>query len=148
MSEIKSVANINDLFSASLDDLADLPAFETPPAGSYLLRANMAVKEVNSKQCVEASFEVLETIELADPANSTAVVPGTKFSTLFMLDNEFGVGNLKKFLTPFQQHFGAANIGALVEEIKDVDIACLVKNRKDKNDPDKVYGSVTNITIS
>lgn len=148
MAEIKNVANIADLFSASLDDLADLPAFETPPPGSYLLRANMEVKEVNKKQCVEASFEVLETVELTNPAEDTAVVPGTKFSTLFMLDNQFGVGNLKKFLKPFQEHFQAANIGDLVGEIKDVDMACLVKNRQDKNDPDKVYGSVTNITIS
>lgn len=148
-SSVKTFAGIDDLFNASIDDLADLPSFETPPAGSYLLTASMEVKEVNQKQCVEASFTVNETVELADPATSTPVANGTKFSTLFQMDNEFGVGNLKKFLKPFAEHYGTSNIGKLVrDEIKNVSISGLIKTRKDKNDPDKVYGTVTNITVA
>lgn len=148
MSDAKTFAKIDDLFSASIDDLADLPAFEAPPPGSYVLSVSMEVKEVNKKSAVEASLTVIETVELSDPASDTAVVDGTKFSQLFMIDNEFGVGNLKKFLQPFQAHFGAPNIGVLVSEIKDVTISALIKNRKDKNDPEKVYASVSNITIA
>lgn len=147
MSEIKTLNSVEDLFSANIEDLADLPAYETPPAGSYILRVSCDVKKINEKDAVEAAYEVVETVELADPS-STPSVPGTKFSQAFMLNNEYGVGNLKKFLAPFQEHFGAANIGALLGEVKDVTIAATIKNRKDKNDPDKVYASVTNISIA
>lgn len=147
MADIKKFAASADLFNTSIDDLADLPGFETPPAGSYILEVNTDVKNVSGKDAVEASFTVIETVELDESVSPVA--DGTKFSTLFMLDNEFGVGNLKKFLAPFAAHFGEPNIGKLVGEVvKNVTISGLVKNRKDKNDPDKVYGSVTNITVS
>lgn len=146
MSEIKQAASIDDLFSASIEDLADLPAFETPPPGTYILRATCSVKKINNKDAVEAAFEVVETVELADP-NDKAPAAGTKFSMAFFIDNEFAIGNLKKFLQPFQAHFGVGNIGALVQEIKEVTISALVKNRKDKNDPEKVYASVNDITV-
>jgi hypothetical protein len=146
MSDAKVFSKIDDLFSASIDDLADLPAFEAPPPGSYILTVGMSVKQVNNKDVVEAAFTVNETVELSD-GNDTPVIDGTKFSMIFMIDNEFGIGNLKKFLKPFQEHYGVSNIGALVNEIKDVQISALIKNRKDKNDPDKVYASVSNITV-
>jgi hypothetical protein len=148
MSDIKKFAASADLFNASIDDLADLPGFETPPAGSYVLEVSTDVKNLSGKDAVEASFTVVETVELDDAAG-VPVANGTKFSTLFMLDNEFGVGNLKKFLAPFSAHFGEPNIGKLVGEVvKNVSISGLVKNRKDKADPEKVYGSVTNITVA
>lgn len=147
MSDMKQASSIDELFSASLDDLADLPSFETPPAGAYILNVTMAVKEINKKQAVEASFEVVETIELADDS-ATEVAVGTKFSSAFMIGNEYGLGNLKKFLVPFQAHFNAPNIGALIEELKDVQISGTIKTRADKEDPSKIYGSVVNITVS
>ncbi len=148
MSEIKTVANIEDLFSANLDDLADLAAFETPPPGAYILRVSVEPKKINDKEAIEASFEVIETVELVDSSNTKPVANGTKFSTAFFLDNEFGVGNMKKFLQPFAQHFGHGSIGQLIrEDIKDLTISAILKNRKDKNDPDKVYASVSNISV-
>lgn len=143
----KSFSSMESLFSASIDDLADLPAFEAPPPGSYILSVTLDVKRISEKDAVEASFAVVETGELSDATNKP-VAPGTKFSTAFFIENEFGLGNLKKFLVPFQEHFGAANIGALVGEIKDVTISGLITNRKDKNDPDKKYASVSNITVA
>jgi len=143
----KTFDSVDDLFSSSLDDLADLPSFETPPAGSYILDVTTDVKEINDKQAVEASFVVVETVELKDPAANPVAV-GTKFSTAFMLNNEFGVGKLKDFLKPFAAHFDNNSIGELVrDEIKDIRIACTVTNRKDKEDPDKIYGGVKNVII-
>lgn len=142
-----TIASVDALFSASIDDLADLPSFETPPAGSYILDITLDVKKINEKDAVEASFVVVETVELKD-ADATPVAAGTKFSTAFMLGNKFGVGNLKKLLVPFSQHFGEGNIGTLIRDtVKDVRIACLVTNRKDKEDPDKIYGGVKNIEV-
>jgi len=136
-----------DLFQSGIDELADLPSFETPPPGSYVLEVSVDLKKINDKDAVEASITVVETLELANPGDVPVLV-GTKFSTLFMIGNEFGLGNLKKFLKPFSEHYGEKNIGALVAHLKDpVTITSLVKNRKDKNDPDKVYGSLTNIAV-
>ena len=145
--KLAQFADVNALFAASLDDLADLPSFEAPAPGAYILDVSLDVKEVGGKQCVEAGFVVVELVEAADPEAKVAV-PGTNFNTLFMLGNEFGVGNLKKFLAPFAAHFGTNNIGDLVtEHVKNVRIAGSVKNRKDKEDPTKVYASVDNVVI-
>lgn len=143
-------AKLDELFDADLDDLADLPAFETPPPGAYVLDLSMDGKEVQGRNCVEAKFTVKETVELTDQSGETKPVDnGTTFSQLFMLDNEFGVGSLKKFLAPFGEHFGTKKIGALVRDhVKDVTITCTIKNRKDKNDPDRVYARVENIQIA
>lgn len=148
MSEATTSMSLDSLFSANLDDLADLPSFETPAPGSYILTVSMDTKQINNKDAIEAAFEVVEVVELANPSDK-AVPAGTKFSTAFFLDNEFGLGNLKKFLAPFSAHFGQGNIGTLIrDDMKNVQIACSVKNRKDKNDPSKVYASVDNITVA
>lgn len=147
MSEIKSVANIDELFSKSLDDLADLPAYETPPPGGYILRCSMDVKKINNKDAVEAAFEVVETVELTD-SNDKPVVGGTKFSTAYFLDNEYAIGNMKKFLAPFAEHFGTTSIQSLItEHVKDVTISATIKNRTDKEDKDRKYAVVSNISV-
>lgn len=145
--EAKVFSSVDDLFAASIDDLADLPAFEVPPAGAYILRVTCSPKVINEKPAVEAAFEVIETVELSDAKDNPAA-PGTKFSMAFMVQNEFGVGKLKQFLAPFQEHFQQGNIGALIAEIKDIQIAATLKVRKDKEDPDKKYANVTNITVA
>ena len=96
--------NPNDILSGSIDDIDDLPGFETPPAGQYILTVNCEVKEVNDKQCVEASFVVEETVELKNKEDVQAV-KGTKFSTLFMLENEFGVGLSLIHISEPTRHF-------------------------------------------
>jgi hypothetical protein len=147
---LKEFTSIESLLDANLDDLADLPAFEAPPPGAYILSVNMDVKKVNDKDAVEAAITVVETVELEDKSGETKeVAVGTKTSQLFMIDNEFGVGKLKTFLKPFAAHFGTNKIGELVRDhVKDVTISATIKNRKDKTDPDKVYASFHNISVN
>lgn len=142
--------NVNDLLDADLNDLADLAGFEVPPPGAYILSVTTTVKEVNGKNAVEADISVVETVELEDKSGETQPVPnGTKFSQLFMLGNEYGVGNLKKFLKPFSAHFGTTKIGELVnDKLKDCTFGATVKVRKDKEDPDKQYATLRNIVVS
>lgn len=148
MSDAKETfTSTDELFAMSLDDLADLPSFETPPAGAYILDVSCDVKTINDKPAVEASFIVVETVELKDQ-NATPVADGTKFSTAFLLGNKYGVGNMKKFLKPFGAHFEENSIEKLVRDVvKDVRIAATVTNRVDKEDPDKIYGGVKDITV-
>ena len=141
-------ANLDDLFAASLDDIADLATFETPPKGSYILSVTTDVKEINKKPAIEAAFTVIETVEL-DNAADTPSKPGTKFSIAFMLGNPVSEGKLKQFLSPFAAHFGNTNVGQLVrDQIKEVTVAAIMKHRKDKDDPEKVYADLRNVTVA
>lgn len=136
-----------DILDKSLDDIADLPSFEVPQNGTYSLKVSTEVKKVADKDSVEAKYEVMELVQADDP-NAPITVAGTKFSTVYFLDNEYGVGNLKKFLVPFGEHFGTQNLRELVtEKVKDVIITATVKRRADKDDKDKFYADVKNILV-
>jgi hypothetical protein len=54
--------SLADLLDKEIDDLAELPAFEVPPVGNYKLAVCFSEKNVNDKECLEASFKVLETL--------------------------------------------------------------------------------------
>lgn len=139
--------NLDSLFAASLDDIADLPSFETPPKGAYIATVTTSTKEINKKGAVEAEFTIVETVEL-EHADDKPVAPGTKFSTAFILGNPISEGKLKQFLAPFAESFGTTNIGQLVrEEIKDITIAFTLKHRVDKDDKEKFYPDVRNISV-
>lgn len=141
-------ANLDLLFAASLDDIADLASYETPPKGSYILTVTTDVKEINKKAAIEAAFTVVETVEL-DNAEDKACAVGTKFFVAFMLGNPVSEGKLKQFLAPFAAHFGTTNVGELVRDtIKDVTVAAIMKHRKDKDDPEKLYADLRNVTVA
>lgn len=140
--------DIDSLFSASLDDIADLPSFETPPKGAYILTVSTDVKEINKKPAVEASYTVVETVELEN-ADEKPAVAGTKFSSAFILGNAVSEGKLKQFLAPFAAHFGTNNVGELIRDhIKDVTISAVMKHRVDKDDREKIYPDVRNVTVA
>ena len=141
--------SLDDLFSASLDDIADLPAFEAPPPGAYVLTVKTEVKEINNKPAVAANFTVVETVELKDP-EAKPVVPGTQFSIAFILGSNIAEGKLKLLLAPFAEHFGTSKVGELVRDhlAEEVTIAATITNRKDKEDPDRVYADVKNIVVA
>lgn len=136
------------LLDKSIDDIEDLAGFEVPVNGVYTLKFSTALKVVNDKDSVEANFEVIECIEQQDP-NDAPTKSGTKFSVLFMLDNELGAGRLKMLLAPISEHFNERNLGTLVTETcKDLVIQAKVKRRADKNDKDKFYADVSNLVIA
>lgn len=140
--------NLDELFSASLDDIADLPSYETPSKGAYIATVTTSTKEIGGKPAVEAEFTIVETVELEN-AEDKAPATGSKFSTAFILGNSISEGKLKEFLTPFGAHFGTSSIGELVRDhIKDVTISFTMKHRKDKEDKEKFYPDVRNITVA
>jgi len=135
------------LLSTDLSDLADLPDYKVPSNGYFKLSLDVEVKQVNGKDAVTANYTVLETLELADPAATPPTV-GDQFGEMFSLDNEFGVGKLKKFLAPFAAAFGTTNIGGLLEQLNGVQVFATVRQRADKKDPSKVYAIVEGITLA
>lgn len=147
-------ANIDELFGASLDDVADLATFETPPTGAYVLALTTSVKKINNKDAVEAKFRVIETVELkvkdeTDPAYRAPSKDGTEFSIAYILGNNVSTGRLKQLLMPIGEALGEKNVGVLVQElVKDITIAATVTNRPDKDDPEKIYAGIKNIVVA
>lgn len=143
---------VEDLMDASIDALADLPAFIVPPQGHYKLSVSLERKVVNDKHCIEAALIVLETLELAD-STQTPVETGTKCSQLFMMDNEWGQGGFKGFVTPIAAALNLKTIGESVEKIKNVQIAATLKHRVHKEDRNKpkedqrVYANLQNVEV-
>jgi hypothetical protein len=143
--EAKNIVPIEDLMDSSIDDLADMPAFIVPPVGHYKLTVSLERKVVNEKPCIEGKFAVLETLELKNPSEAPCDV-GTKFSTLYQMDNEFGQGNFKAFISPIVAGLGlqGMKLAEVITKVQNVTIAATIKQRKDKKDPDRVYADVQN----
>lgn len=146
MTQVTQVASIDALFAMSIDDIADLPGFEVPCEGSYILNISLETKSIKKKPALEVNYEVVELVEPATPGE-TAVV-GTKFSTANFIDNEYGLGNAKKVLATFAEFANSRNPGDIIAAVKDVRVAATLKHRKDKEDPSKIYANVSNITLA
>ena len=140
-------ANLS-LLDMSIDDIDDLPGFEVPVNGIYTMKFSTGTKVINNKDCIESNFEVIECNEQNDP-NEPATKAGTKFSMLTMLDNDIALGKFKELVAPIAVHFGERNLLKLVTDVcKDLIIVGKVKRRADKEDKEKFYASVTDVTVA
>lgn len=145
MSQVNQFATLDALMATSIDDIADLPGFEVPVEGSYILEVSLETKVVKDNPGVEVNYTVVELVEPAEPGGTA--VPGTKFSSFYAVNNEYSVGNLKKVLVTFADFAGSKEAGPIIEAVKGVKVAATLKHRKDKSDPSKIYANVTNITL-
>lgn len=135
------------LLERNLADIDDLPSFEVPPKGSYVLLASGIRKKINDHPAVIIELEVVSTVELVDKTQ-TPIVDGSKTGVMFMLDNEYGLGSMKKFLQPFAAHFGTDNVRELVKEkIQNLTITATMDHQIDSKDKTKIYARPKNIAI-
>lgn len=146
MSESKEVMSLEALLGASLDDLPDMPAFVTWPAGAYRCAVSLEMKEINDNPVVEAKYTLKEVLELAKDGDK-APEPGSTNSEAFFLNKEIGIGKLKEFLKPFAIKFGEGGVQALIDLIKNIEVDVVNKPRKDKEDKDKSYFSSIAIEV-
>lgn len=138
--------NVDDLLDATLDDLEDLPEFKPFPPGVHSVIASLELKEVSDKQAVELSFKGKETLELVD-SNHEPIKEGDEASVLFMLDNEFGRGNMKKLLAPIGQALGTGNIREIIEQTTEMDVVIVTSYRRNKEDPTSPYMNVKELQV-
>jgi hypothetical protein len=142
------MTDINTLLDASLDDLADLPEYAILPAGAHKVRISVGSKQIKEHPAVEVKMVLIETIELANPAEDAALAPGAESSVAFMLDNEIGQGKLKEFLKPLAEATGISGpLSAIIEAANGMEVTVVTKVRKDKNDPDKKYGDIVRVSV-
>ena len=129
---------LGDLLDFNIDDLADLPAFKVLQPGAHKVVLNWEEKKIGDHPALELKVKLVETLELAD-SNGTPDEPGTESSVAFMLDNEFGQGNLKEVLKPIGAHLGIGKLAEIIEASNGMEVTVVTKQRKDKEDKDKVY---------
>jgi hypothetical protein len=142
------MSEIDSLLDSTLDDLEDLPTFEPFVPGVHRVLATLKLTEVNSKSCVEITLKGLETLELANPADAEkAIKEGDSCNTIFMLDNEYGRGNLKKVAMPIGEALGTTTIRDTVEQANDVECVVATAVRVDKSDPDRKYLNIKELNV-
>lgn len=147
--------NMDALLDETLDDLEDLPEFKPFPPGAHQVYATFEQKVINDKPAIELAFKLIETLEFANAQDATdeegnpTTKAGDTSNTMFMLENEFGRGNLKKCATPFGEALGLSTIRQIVEEVKDVECIILTSIRTDKKDPNdlKYYLNVKELQV-
>lgn len=143
--------NLDQLLDGTLDDLADLPEFKSFPPGTHRVTVSMVDKTAKDKlvgghPAYELRMKYLETIELAASDDVSPVV-GSEDSVLYMLDNEFGQGALKKILTVAAAQFGAKpNRILLNEDMQNVECLVVTKSRQNK-EKTKSYTDIVELQI-
>ena len=139
--------NLDSLLDATLDDLADLPEFAIFHPGAHRVSVEFSVKEINKKPAVEMKMKLLETLELADP-DQVPQAPGTETSIAFMLENEFGQGNLKKIMAPLAEAFGTSSLRDTMNAAKGTECNVVSSTRADKLDKDRLYMQIKSLEVA
>jgi hypothetical protein len=148
-------ADIDTLLNASMDDLDDLPPVGAPPSGHYNLTTTFSLEEVgdDKRQVIFAKYVVDAINELKNEDEASEVQVGQEFREGFYVTkkngerNTFGIGTLKERLAPHSVQRGIVNIGELINEVKQVQIAATVKRTVNKKDPDNYNLSLKDIII-
>jgi len=129
---------IDSILDATLDDLADLPAFKSFNAGTHLVTIKWAKKTVNEKPCLELGLTLVETVEQADTTAPPDAV-GTQSSTLYMLTNEVSQGKLKQVMAVLAASTGLSKMSEIIGASDGLTVKVVTSLRADKTDPTRVY---------
>lgn len=121
--------NLDALLDGTLDDLADVPGFETYPPGAH--KVTITWKKVDKKPAFNLMMTAIETVELADP-NDTPLKPGTMSSVMFMLDNEYGQSAFRKVIASLGEHFGAGSNREVMDKSNGAEVVVVTKKRFNK----------------
>lgn len=135
---------LSSLLDANLDDLADLPEFGTYPPGVHRVVIKWENKEVNGHPSVELGMTAVETEELSNPGADQPLKAGDQGSALYMMDNEFGQGSLKKTIKPLAAVTGLSSLRAIMEATNGMEVSVVTRIRQNK-DKTKSYTDVTKI---
>jgi len=133
-----------DLLDDSIDELADLQAFEPIPAGTHALAITWDTKDINGKPAVIMGLKVLETLEMADSSQEPPEVGKTSDIAFLLLKddgtpNTMGQGQFKEIISVLAEHCGGETARQTMEESEGAEIVGTLKIRVDKKDDTKKY---------
>jgi hypothetical protein len=142
------------LLDQDITEIAELAGFDVPPNGEYILGLTVELKAVNGKASVVWNYRQIQCVKQDNEEDKPTPVD-TKFSTLFMLAGdaekvELAKRSLRTASAPFAEYYGETNLLQLVKKMVDAGeilIGATVKRRADREDKEKFYANVKNITI-
>jgi hypothetical protein len=143
--------NLDSLLDGTLADLKDLPEFKPFPAGTHRVLITLVDKtalkdQVNKHPGFEAKLVAEETMELPPGSEAIPLKKGDETSVLYLLDNDIGQGNFKKFLAAIAEKFGAMTNRELIAEVKNLE--CLVVTRLRTNkDKTQSYTDIVELQV-
>lgn len=135
--------NIQALLDGTLDDVADLPEFIIPNAGTYLAEVKFfGAKKVNDKTGIEFAAVFKELLEPADANDEPQQLP-IEANTMFFLfnedgtPNELGQGQWKELLKVCKEITGAEKNTEIMEQSKGIELILTTGVRVHKDDKKK-----------
>lgn len=148
------------LLDMNIEDIEDLPGFDVPPTGEYVLKMKTAMKEINNKIFIETEYEVVECLKKDKDTDADCKI-GSKFSSLYTIRGDgkdaekdaemrrLGLGKLKELLSGIAESTGENSVAVLVRDfIASAIVQATVKRRADKEDAEKFYGNVKNLRFA
>lgn len=121
--------DLDSLLDGTLDDLADVPGYETFHPGAHKVTINW--KRVDKKPAYSLNLTLIESAELANP-NDIPQKPGTQTSVMFMLDNEYGQSAFRKIIASLAEHYGAGSNREIMEKSEGAECLVVTKKRSNK----------------
>lgn len=117
-----------------LNDVADLPEFKPFPTGNLIVHfpEGLVRKKVGEHDAVELKMVYKAGDELKLDDGQEPPKEGDICSTLFILGNEMGQGNLKEIMKPMAEAAGFSGFKALCEWSKGKDAAVIGVQTKNK----------------
>jgi hypothetical protein len=139
--------DLDALLDVTLDDLEDLPEFKPFSAGAHTAILSLSRKTIADHPAIEASFKLMETLELSDTNEDNPSKPGDEATTAYFLDNEFGRGKFKKLCKPLAKALGVTKLSEIVEQCQGIEVAIVTNIRVDKNDTSKKYLNIMQLDV-
>ena len=138
--------DINALLDGTLDDLADMPEFKPFPPGAHKVIINVTQKVINKHPAFEVSMKAVETIELANAAD-TPLTKDAETSVAYMMDNELGQGKFKRILSAVAAHFGQKSNRELIAEMSNLECLVITTQRQNK-EKTQSYTDIVEISVA
>lgn len=147
------------ILDRNFDDIEDLPAFQVPPTGDYILEVKGEFKTVNKKKAFELGYVIVSCVEQSD-AEDTPAKPGDKFSQLFFLSSDktgeeaekalkLNLGLMKAQFAGIAEQTGQSNLLIVCRDIlKSAIVKATVVRKQDKQDKDVFRARVSNMTLA
>lgn len=141
--ELKEIA-VADLLDLDLDMVEDLQGFILPPKGFYRLTINTsALDKAGETDVVKLGLAIAETLELKNAAD-TPCEEGATFDQTFFPG--FGMQQFKTLFIEIAREQGWSTFRELVEGLAGMEITCTIGHRKDKEDKEKFYPTIDNVS--
>lgn len=130
-----AITTVDDDFL--LDDIADLPAFATPPNGAYIVELEKGIEnlEINGSDYYQIAMTIRECVDVAPKSlDEGEQMPkdGDIATVIFKRDNSFGMGNFKTFIASIRDKFATKTVGEVREAAKGLRMLVILKRKWNK----------------